>query len=160
MFADFFFFFSVIAAENPHMCDLLLQLFVCLIPGVGELGPQGRRSLASQPQEGWRRDMPCAWVNRASVLGGWRDDNQSICIFFASKIQSWETSWFYMLLAQLDFILISVKKLKARLSSTRLRFHCEHFLQLFRVFCCSKGQLIVLSIIYFFKEYIHMAIIP
>lgn len=45
------FIFSVIAAENPHMCDFPLQLFVYVIAGVGELGPQGRRRLASQPQE-------------------------------------------------------------------------------------------------------------
>lgn len=31
--------FSVIAAENPRLCDFLPQLFVCGIPGVGELGP-------------------------------------------------------------------------------------------------------------------------
>lgn len=46
------FIFSIIAAEYPQMCDFLLQLFVCVIPGVGELGPQGRRRLASRPQAG------------------------------------------------------------------------------------------------------------
>ena len=56
------FIFSVIAAENPHMCDFLLQLFVYVIPGVGELGPQGRRRLASQPREGTAGDRGACYV--------------------------------------------------------------------------------------------------
>lgn len=54
------FLLSVIAAENPQMCDFLFQLFVYVIPGVGELGPQGRRRLASQPRAGTAGDGgPC-----------------------------------------------------------------------------------------------------
>lgn len=46
------FIFSVIVAENPQICDFLLQLFVYVIPGVGELGAQGWRRLARRPWKG------------------------------------------------------------------------------------------------------------
>lgn len=50
------FILPAIAAENPHACDFLLQLFVYMIPGVAELGARGRRCLASQPGEGTAGD--------------------------------------------------------------------------------------------------------
>lgn len=108
-----------------------------------------------QPQEGARAARgTCPCLGKLGItLEGWRASSQSISVIFGSK-----RSWFHKLLAQLSLILISVKKFQPGLTSTTLRFHCEHFLQLFRVFCCCKEQLIWGTIIPGFKAYIHMAI--
>lgn len=56
------FIFSVIAAENPWLCDFLVQLLIYVIPGVGELGPQGARRVGSQPPGGTNGKRGKSWA--------------------------------------------------------------------------------------------------
>lgn len=70
-------YFLVIPAENPQQKILscvifLLQLFVRGIPGVGELGPGGRRCLeaASGRYKWWQRDVFHVWVSWTSLRRG------------------------------------------------------------------------------------------
>lgn len=134
--------------------------FIYVVLAVGELRLQGMRRVGCQPSGGTygKRGKSLAFWSAGHEFGEWRAESHRLCIAFVSKIWAWETGWFHGLLAQLNSILISVKKFKPRLTSTRLRFHCEHFLQLFRVLWCSKEQLILVSIICFFKEFIQMVI--
>lgn len=176
--------FSVIAAENPRLCDFLLWLFVWgslewenwtmrkemfgssprKVQGVTEgcapcLGNLDDLRELFQPKQlcvcilSWA-EFPALSQMISTFPGhveGWRA--KSISFTFVSQ-----RSWFYELVAQLNFILIPVKKFQPGLTSTTLGFHCEHFLQLFRVFCCCKEQLIWGTIIPGFKAYIHMVI--